>query len=72
MSKTKINETKFFTQVAEIIGNYHAFIEIGRLKITDVKTFDKPINKAIKVWNKTPQGFHFWHSINAGVNPIKK
>lgn len=69
--KVKINNTPLFKQVASVIGERAAFIEIGKLKLNDLESFEKPLNKAVRVWKTTPQGFNFWYAINQGVNPIK-
>lgn len=67
MSKVHINSTPLFKEVAAVIGERAAFIELGKVGIKQPRHFHRPLKSF--GWNNTEQGFNFWYLISKGVNP---
>jgi hypothetical protein len=73
--KIKINSTPLFQQVASVVGNYQAHIEISKLKIKDLEKFALLISEKgspVNPWNRTPQGFEFWREIHQVSKRLRK
>ena len=74
MNQIRIKSTPLFKQVAAVIGEeraqielaiaYHGYNSRGGFEFCD------PLNIAF-TWRRTPQGRSFWQSIHDGVNPCK-
>ncbi|AUR81964.1 hypothetical protein NVP1016O_84 [Vibrio phage 1.016.O._10N.286.46.A11] len=71
MSKIKVSKLKCFGQVADIIGKAQAEIELFKvISVGDECGFeDYPVFDGAFIFNDTPQGSDFWHSIQDGINP---
>ncbi|QXN60150.1 hypothetical protein KUA24_83 [Vibrio phage HNL01] len=76
MEKVKIRDIKVFEQVAKVIGEKNAEIELFKASkswdAVDVEVILKGgiLGHAFK-WESTVQGRHFWSAIDAGSNPYK-
>ena len=76
MNKIKIEETEVFKQVAKVIGEKQAKIELFKASkswttgnIDDISQGEDLLGSF--VWRKTTQGLEFWDSINDGDNPYE-
>ncbi|CAH9016786.1 conserved hypothetical protein [Vibrio phage 381E49-1] len=71
MSKIKVSELKCFDQVAGVIGEAKAGIELFKvLSVAKKCSFDDQLCVLDSfTWVLTPQGDKFWNSIDDGINP---
>ena len=74
MNKIRIKSTPLFKQVAAVIGEERAQIELAiayhGYNSRDGFEFYCCLKEAF-TWLRTPQGRSFWQSINDGINPCK-
>jgi hypothetical protein len=77
MKKVKIEDTLMFKQVAKVIGEKQAKIELFKAS----KSWDKSNIKDIEygkdllesfVWRKTLQGVKFWEMVHNEENPYEE
>lgn len=76
MNKIKIEETEVFKQVAKVISEKQAKIELFKASkswtIFDIGNIEQGENLLrCFLWSGTPQGMEFWDSINDGDNPYE-
>lgn len=76
MNKIKIEETEVFKQVAKVIGEKQAKIELFKASKgwEEVDVEDILVGENLFAsfrWCSTPQGMEFWDSINNGDNPYE-
>lgn len=76
MNKIKIEETEVFKQVAKVIGEKQAKIELfktsknwNEVDIRDVR-YGSDLSCCFS-WENTPQGEDFWDKIGEGENPYE-
>jgi len=74
MSKIKVSELKCFGQVADVIGNARAEIELFKVASVSRKCSFSDAGRVTHafIWENTPQGLWFWLAIDEGVNPYDK
>ncbi len=67
MNKVHINTSPLFRQVADVIGERSAFIELGKVGVKRPQDFFRNLNEFS--WHNTKQGFNFWYSISKKCKP---
>lgn len=72
MNKIRIKQLKCFKQVADVIGEDNAQVELLSVLYTDrcwVQDKEDIIDSL--VWHESKQGWEFWDDIDDGVIPDK-
>ena len=64
-----ITNLKCFPQVAAVIGNANAQLELFKVVHSKETCYDSCNIGLSFIWDKSPQGFGFWCSIAEGINP---
>ncbi|QXN60151.1 hypothetical protein KUA24_84 [Vibrio phage HNL01] len=77
MEKVKIRDTKIFKQVAKVIGEKQAEIELFKTNSIWTEKGISDILSGCNVcaafkWDDTVQGYDFWLSISTGNKPLKR
>lgn len=76
MEKIKIEDTEVFKQVAKVIGEKQAKIELFKTS----KSWEEANLASIYsgadlmdcfIWSKSVQGYDFWNNIDDGINPYE-
>ncbi|AUR84753.1 hypothetical protein NVP1063O_086 [Vibrio phage 1.063.O._10N.261.45.C7] len=77
MEKVKIEDTEVFKQVAKVIGEKQAKIELFKASknwregdLTNTYSGAYPVDCFI--WSESVQGHDFWDNIDEGINPYEK
>ena len=68
MNKIRIKSTPLFKQVAAVIGEEGAQVELAEVAHSTSVEFNKSLYKSF-YWTNSPQGGVFWQDVNKGVNP---
>lgn len=72
MNKIKIEELKCFDQVASVIGESRAKVELFKvLQVAEECEFEDEELAIAFAWILSPQGEEFWELIYLGENPSK-
>ncbi len=73
MTKPNVKDLKCFGQVAAVIGEARAKLELFKVVNSWSELWLSPEEFGnLYWWEKTPQGVDFWLDIKEGVNPYDK
>ena len=71
MKKIKVSELECFSEISSVIGKAQAEIELFKVVSAgnECQFEDYPDFDGAFIFDYTPQGSDFWHSIQDGINP---